>query len=140
MAKSHLLRCKRLSQGGRRCPETPQNLPMHSGKKSRPCSLSPRRRPGVVPSRSPIVPALRGFCGYYAQEPAGKICPSDILPPVCAGDACEIGKSTMSGSRPGTRSWANLTHKANSIGPKPWLTAVLPQPKKGGLRWENQVG
>src|SRR6266571_4684972 len=107
---------------------------MSSGKKSRPCFPSPRPRCGVVPNRSPIVPVSRGFCGYCAQEPAGKICPSDIPHRVPAGDAYGTGKNRTSGSKRGGLFWAN------SISLKYSLMAALPRRKKGACVGKTKRG
>src|SRR5215472_4180370 len=111
---------------------------MNSGEKSHPCFPSPRPLPGVVANHSPTGPVLKGFYGFYAPERVGKICPRHIPRPVHAGGVCGIGKNRTCGSRRGAHSSVNWIPKPNWIGLKRLPMAVLPRPKKGGLRRENQ--
>ncbi len=78
--------------------------------------------------------------GCSEPERAGATCPRNIPAPAPAGGACASGKSRTFGLKSGGNFSRNSTSKADWTGANRFWMAVLPQPKRGRLRRQDQAG
>lgn len=81
----------------------------------------------------------KAFSGSSKPVPAGVTCPHATHRRAPAGDGCGCGKRMMSGWTSGARSCADLMLMAACNGRNVLRTAVLPPPKRGRRRRQNQA-
>lgn len=113
---------------------------MRRGTTSPPWCPSPSHRPGGALPPRPRLPVSKALCGCDALERGGRIYPRRIPPPVRAGDACGLGQSKASGSRPGGPFSPHARPKANALGLKPSPMAAVPRRTKGRERRPDHAG
>jgi hypothetical protein len=128
-----------LSKKGHRWPRRNSLSRTNSGQRSNRCCLSTSPRPKEDANVKVTGKCLKGSPGCCAAAHAGKTCPRHIRRQRRVGGDYRNGKSRAFGARSGVSSCRNWTSGPNSSGKKRSLMVVLPQRKKGALRWQDQT-